>query len=46
MAKAYNDNGIKECPFRYKTCVGIKCPDNVWCNKTSCASIRTNRETK
>lgn len=27
---------MKECPFRYSFCGkqhGIKCPDNVWCNK-------------
>jgi hypothetical protein len=32
---------MKECPFRYSLCgeqAGIKCPDNVWCNKSSCAS--------
>jgi hypothetical protein len=31
----------KECPFRYEFCGenrGIKCPDNVWCNKSSMAS--------
>ena len=33
-----------ECQFRYQPCgesVNIKCPDNVWCNKTSCASLMT-----
>jgi len=32
---------MKECPFRYSYCGeqhGIKCPDNVWCYKSSCIS--------
>jgi len=30
--------GDTECPMRFRSCSGIKCPPNVWCYKTCWAS--------